>query len=427
MSLLSWLGQKIGLKDSPFWSAWAGGGGWSGENVTPQRAMQLSAVNRAVRLTAETIATLPLNMYEDTDAGPRLARGGEADLLIRESPNDEQTPVEFWEQMVGCMELVGDGIAEKVKIGRRTVSLLPIDPTSCEVKRRVSGGLYYRWVDVKGRQRELDAPDVFHLKGFTLGGDRGMSTVRFGAAGMGLAIAAERTAGKLFKGGLRGSGFIEAGQILEEPDRERFRKILDQYVGSENADQIMILEAGMTYKQVNMSAQDAELLLTRKFQIEEIGRWFGMPPILLGHAVEGQTMWGSGVDSILQAWQTLGLRQRLIRIQAVIKKRLMTPEARAAGLYPKYNPDALLAVNSMSRAQVLANLVQNSLLTPDEGRELLERGKVPGGDRPLAQVNLVPLDMLGQSSDAAVAAKAAFRSWLGIEDQRRADPASQSD
>lgn len=425
MSLMSWLGQKIGLKDSQFWSVWGGGTSITGDSVTPQRAMQLSAVNRAVRLTAETIATLPLNMFEDTADGPLLARGGEADLLIRESPNDEQTTVEFWEQMIGCMELVGDGIADKVRIGKRTVALLPIDPTGCEVKRRVSGGLYYRWTDSKGRQQERDAPDIFHLKGFTLGGDRGMSTVRFGSSTMALAMAAERTAGKLFKGGLRGSGFVEAGQVLEDPDRARFQKILDQYTGSENADQIMILEGGMTYKQINMSAADAELLLTRKFEIEEIGRWFGMPPILLGHAVEGQTMWGSGVDSILQAWQTLGLRQRLTRIQAVIKKRLLTAEARAAGLYPKYNPDALLAVNSISRAQVLNQLVTGSLLTPDEGRELLERGKVPGGDKVLAQVNLVPLDMLGQSTDPAAAAKAAFRSWLGIEDQRRADPEAQ--
>lgn len=418
MTVLSWLGQRFGLNSS-FWSAWAGNDNASGEIVTPARAMQLSAVWRAVRLTAETISTLPLSIYRDSDQGPKLERGGMSDLLVRVSPNDEQTDVEFWEGMIGCMELVGDGIAEKVQMGKRTVSLLPVDPTRCTVKRLVSGGLEYRWTDWKGRDQRRNADQMFHLKGFSMGADRGMSTVHFGASTMGLAAAAEKTAGKLFKNGLRQSGFLNTGSTLDEPDRARLTEIMKQYMGSDAAGGLMILEGGMTYTQMSMSAQDAELLLTRKFEIEEIGRWFGLPPILLGHAVEGQTMWGSGVDAILQAWMTLGLRQRLIRIQKVIGKRLMSPEERAAGFYAKYNPDALLAVNSTSRATVLRNLMSASLLTPDEGRELLERGKVPGGDKPLAQVNLVPLDQLGQI-DGANTVKAALRSWL-LEDDSHVD------
>jgi HK97 family phage portal protein len=414
-TLTSFLGQRIKLTDPRFWASFFGGEPWAGEVVTPAAAMQISAVWAGIRLTAQTIASMPKGVFEDTANGPVSARGGPTDLLIRVSPNEDQTPMEFWEQVVGCAELVGDGFARKHMIGRRTVAMTLMDPMRTDPRRNVAGGLEYRYTDDKGNLLILPPSQVFHLKGFGLGGDRGMSTVSYGAQGMSLARAAEKAAGKLFKSGLRSSGFVNTGQVLEEPDRERLGKILDQYTGAEKAGGIMLLEGGMTYTALSMSSQDAELLLTRKFQIEEIGRWFGLPPILLGHAVDGQTMWGSGVDSIIQAWLTLGLNQRLVRIEQAIAKRIMTAEERAQ-FYVKFNSDALLRVNSAARASFLATMVQNGILTRDEARELLERGKMPGGDQLTAQVNLVPLTALGQLSDPAAGAKAALRSWLGIED-----------
>lgn len=420
MSILSWIGQRINLRTSTsFWGAFFGNENWSGEQVTAQRAMQLSAVWRAVRLTAETVASLPRNCYVETERGPVLERGGETDQLIRVSPNADQTPMEFWEQLIGCMELVGEGAARKHwNINRtRVVALEILDPNRLRDVDNAQG-TDWRWeyTDARGRKLDLAREDVLHLPGFSLGGRRGFSTVSFGAQTMGLALAAEKTAGRLFKSGLRNSGFLNAGQVLNPEDRAKLEKIMGDYMGAANAGGLMILEGGMTFTPMNMSAQDAELLLTRRFQIEEIGRWFGMPPILLGHAVDGQTMWGSGVDSIIQSWMTLGLSQRLRRVQEVVQKRLMTPAERSEGLYCRFNSDALLAVNSTARINFITQAVQNSILTPDEGRALLERGSMPGGDQLLAQVNLVPLDRLGDTGGQSQQVRAALRSFLGIED-----------
>lgn len=428
MSVLDWLGQRITLKAGSrgFWGQFFGSENASGEVVTAHRAMQLSAVWRAVRLTAETVASLPRNCYVDDGSGPVLQRGGETDQLIRVSPNAEQSPMEFWEQMIGCMELVGEGAARKHwNVNRtRVVALTVLDPTRLrDVDNAARTDWQWEYHDERGRKLELSREDVLHLPGFSLGGRRGFSTISYGVQTMGLAIAAEKTAGRLFRSGLRNSGFLNAGQVLNEDDRNKLEKIMRDYMGAANAGGMMILEGGMTFTPMNMSAQDAELLLTRKFQIEEIGRWFGMPPILLGHAVDGQTMWGSGVDSIIQSWMTLGLSQRLRRVQEAIQKRLMSAEERARGLYCRFNADALLAVNSTARIGFITQAVQNSILTPDEGRALLERGSMPGGDRLLAQVNLVPLDRLGDTSASDPQVRAAMRAWLGIEDKsHEADP-----
>lgn len=420
---LSWVGQRIGLKDGGrFWAQVFGAESWSGESVTADKAMQLSAVWRAVKMTAETESSLPKNLYVDNGDGPVLERGGDTDRLIRISPNADQTAEEFWDQIFGCQELLGEGMARKHwNINRtRVVALEMMDPRRARDIDNASGnGWRWEYTTLKGQKIELAPEDVLHMPGFAMLGRRGYSPVTFGAQTMGLAIAAEKTAGRLFRSGLRNSGFLNAGQVLNPDDRAKLEKIMSDYMGAANAGGLMILEGGMTFTPMNMSAQDAELLLTRKFEIEEIGRWFGMPPILLGHAVDGQTMWGSGVDSIIQAWLTLGLSQKLRRSQGQIQKRLMTAEERARGLYCRFNADALLAVNSPSRISFITTAVQNSILTPDEGRALLERGKMPGGDQLLAQVNLVPLADLGDTQGTEARARSAMQTWLGIEGPRR--------
>lgn len=417
-SLLSWIGQTIRLTDAKFWGGFFGGELWAGEPVTPQGAMQLSAVWAGIRLTAQTLASMPKATFETTANGPVAVQGSDVDTLIRVSPNEDQTPQEFWEQIIGCQELVGDGMAWKRRIGRRTVAMTLMDPLRTDLRENAAGGWEYRYTDPKGFLHILAPADVFHLKNFSLGGPRGMSTIAYGAQTMSLARAAQKSAGRLFKSGMRNAGFINTQQVLEEPDRKRLHEILGEYASGQNEGGFMLLEAGMTWQAMGMSAKDAELLLTMRFSIEELGRWLGLPPILLGHAVEGQTMWGSGVDAIIQAWLTLGLNQRVTRVEQAIAKRLMLPEERAR-LYVKLNTDALLRVNSTSRATFLATMVQNGLLTRDEGRELLERGKMPGGDQLTAQVNLVPLAQLGQSSPADQAARSALRAWLGIEESDR--------
>lgn len=361
MSIFSNIGQRFGLKDRGIWGHFFGASSSAGQVVTPDSAMGISAVYRAVRLTAETVASLPVDTYIETATGPKVERGNDTSNLIRVSPNADQTPMEFWEQVMGCQELLGEGAARKHRdfSGRRTVALEVLDPRRLIDRENPQGtSWWWEYTDRRGNKIELSPDEVLHCPGFSMQGRRGISSVSVARQTLGLAQAANQTAGNLFKNGMRNSGFLQTGAVLQDPDRARLTKIMEEYMGSANAGGLMILEAGMTFQNMSMSAQDAELLLTRKFEIEEIGRWYGMPPILLGHAVDGQTMWGSGVDSIIQSWLTLGLNQRLRRTQQVIGKRLMNVEERAAGLYTRFNADALLAVNSTARIGFITNAVQ---------------------------------------------------------------------
>lgn len=402
MNVFSFIGQKIGLTGDQaqrFWASFAGGN-WSNEHVTFEKAMMVMAFWRGVRLTAETCATLPPNVYRfkagSTDGV--IDRENEYDRVLRVSPNPDMDAVEFWEAMVGAMLVVGNGYSRKNYIGGRLVSmdLMVPDPCYSYPYRTANKLLRYKLRDFQGRDYDLPPEEVFHLKGFSFGDDAGMSALRYGAQALGLAIAANKVAGRTFASGLSSSGFLETGQVLNEPDRQRLDEIMAQYQSNASPGKMMILEGGMKYNRLSLSAVDAQLLETISFNIEEMGRLLGMPPILLGHSSAGQTMWGTGVESIIQSWYTLGLRAILTRIEKCVQFRVISA-ADAGKFYFKFNVAGLLRGDSQTQALIAASLAQNGLRNRDELRALDDFGPIPDGSGKFftAQTNLATLEHIG--------------------------------
>lgn len=422
--LFKWIGQSIGLgqPSAQFWRAWGGNETWAGEAVTTDKAMGIAAFFRGVRLTAETVATLPFNVFEYGKDGRGIIVRDTAnayDIVLRLSPNANQTPVEFWEGIIACMLVVGDGMAHKQRINGRLVGMTLMDPTKVTTDRS-TGKLVYIYRDYKGSEQRYPAEDVFHVKGFGFGGDRGMSVIQYGANSLGSAIAADKVAGRMFRSGLTSSGFLETGQVLNEPDRARLEQILSEYQGSDMAGKIMILEGGMKYNGITMSAADAQLLLSRQYNIEEVGRWLGMPPILLGHSAGGQTMWGTGVEQIIHAWYCLSLRALLVRVERAISKRVLEP-ADMGKYYAKFAVEGLLRGDSVARSNLYSVFAQNGIMTRDEMRDLEELPPYykGGSDVLTAQVNLTTLDQIGKMAAAGtqdLQIKNMLRNWLGVED-----------
>lgn len=422
MSIASWIGKRIGLTDGAFWSAWFGTGSDSGKTVTLQSALQLATVWACIRLTAQAVSVLPIAVYQkDGDGGRREASDHPLAELLNLSPNAGQTPTEFWEGMVAWVLAQGNGYAEKRLIGQRVVALDPWPSDQVRPFRDSDGELRYRYSD-RGRSEELPADKVFHVRGFGFGGDMGLSTIVYGAQTLGTAMAADESAAKVFANGLQVAGILTSDASLKEEQRKGLKKIMDEYVGSKNAAKLMILEAGLKFQQVTLNPEAAQLLETRRFAIEEICRWFGMPPIVIGHAAQGQTMWGSGVEQILIAWLTLGLNPLLRRIEQRIRKDLIIPAQRSR-YYAEFNREALLQADSAAKAAFLSTMVQNGLMDRNEGRAKLNLSKREGADVLTAQSNLAPLDKLGQLAAAGGSgqqARAALRAWLLDEETKNA-------
>lgn len=433
MNWLSLLGRNLTLKNNgDFFGAFFGGGpNWAGEPMNAEIAMRLTFVWKCVRLISSTLASLPYGLVAADGSGKRPGADVAVGDVISTSPNANQTAVEFWESIIGCMELVGNGFARKEFSGsgpsRQVIALTLMNPYGVQPVKLPGRELFWRYTDDDGKQTELSRDEVFHLKQFSFDGMVGLSTVSYGAQTLSGARAADRTAAQMFSTGLSSSGFLETAQVLDEPDRQRLQKIMDEYRGSGGIGKLMILEAGMKYNAISLSAQDAQLLTSRKWNGEEICRLFDVPPILAGHSPEGGTMWGSGVEQVVLAWYMLGLRNRIRRIQAATAKQLLNPTQRAAW-QPKFNIDGLLQGDSNARANLFSTYTQNGIMSRNEARRLLDLPPYVGGDEFTAQVNLAPVATLGdKSAQDAVSARSWLRNFLGVEDARPAAPPQITD
>lgn len=368
----------------------------AGKPVTPDTALQVSAFWACVKLLAETIATLPLALYRrEADGGRSPAPDHPLSLLLRVSPDGEHTAVEFWEGAVLSLCLHGDAFAEKIRAGGRLIALQPLQADCVTVRRDPDGALVYDYADPLG-VRSLGEADVFHLRAFGSDGLRGLSPLKFARQTVSAALAADEVSNKLFANGVRPSGVLQMDQVLKPEQRKDLREnVVAPLAGSGNAGGVFVLEAGMKFSAVSLSPADSQLLESRRWHVEEICRWFGIPPILIGHASEGQTMWGTGVEQIALSWLALGLRAQLRRIEAAIHLRLIEPAERAT-LYAEFTVEGLLRADSAARAKLYASFAQNGIMDRDEIREKENLDRRGGGAAKLTvQANLLPIDDLG--------------------------------
>ncbi|WP_313026665.1 phage portal protein [Brucella sp.] len=409
--------RRLSLKNGSGWAGAFGTSNHAGKSVHLHSVLQLATAWACIRLTAQAVSCLPLAMYEKRGNDDRV-RVSDDDLaeVICDNPNEDQTALEYWESMVAWMAATGNAYSEKVQSGNRLVSLQPLASTHCAPFRDSDGELHYR-VNDRGKAEVLPRGKVFHLRGFGFGGDMGLSPIQFGAQAFGSAIALDEATGKLYGNGLQASGVLSSDKTLEKDQREQLQTIMEKFVGSRNAGKLMVLEAGLKYDRLALSPVDAQMLENKRFSVEEICRWWGVPPIIIGHAAQGQTMWGSGVEQILLAWLTLGIDPLCDRIEARIKKQLIRPTGNRRR-YAEFNREALLQMDSKSKAAFLSTMTQNGLMTRNEGRAKLNLPRKDGGDELTAQTNLAPLSQLGVATDNN-SARAAMRAWLGVSSEER--------
>lgn len=413
--VLKWLGVPISLTDGEFWQAFIGADSAAGKTVTVNKALQLSAVWSCVRLLAETIATLPVGFYQHTDNGRKSAKDHHLYELLHNQPNADMTSVEFWEVVMAGLLLWGNAYIEIDRIGRRIIALTPLRPDRTKPDNDADGNPIYRYRPPGGAgERIILEKDMMHIRAFGTTGRIGLSPVSYARETLGSAMAADEASAKFFANGMRPSGVLRMDQILKKEQRQEVRDSLsEQFSGSMNTGKMMVLEAGMQYQQIAMKPEDAQMLQTRAFNIEEICRWFRVWPGLIGHHAQGQTMWGSGVEQMLIGFLTFSLRPWLTRIEQAIRRSLLAPGERGK-YFAEFSIEGLLRADSAARAAFYSTMTQNGIMTRNEARQKENLTPQSGGDQLTVQSNLLPLDQLGNANNQS-AAKEVLRDWLGIK------------
>ena len=385
----------------------------TGIDVTPKAVMQVDAVWSCVRLISETIATLPLSIYERTPKGKRMASQHRLHFVIHDQPNADTTASVFWEALVASMLLRGNGRAEKLYVGNQLVGLAFLNPDKLVIARDISGRKIYQYPRPDGTMRTIPKDRVWTIPGFTLDGENGVSVIAYGAKVFGAAMAAERSAARTFRNGMLPTVYYKVANFLKPEQRALFKSEIQ---GSVERGELPLLEGGTEVGTVGINPADAQLLESRAFSVESICRWFRVPPWMVGHT-EKSTSWGTGIEQQMIGFLTFTLGPWLRRIEQAINKDLLTPAERMR-YYAKFAVEGLLRADSAGRAAFYAAMVNNGILTRDEVRELEDREPMGGNAAVLTvQSAMTTLDALGQGEDQTNQARAAIRAFLGFNEE----------
>ncbi|HAX5241945.1 TPA: phage portal protein [Escherichia coli] len=399
-ALLNWLGVPLSLTTGEFWQEWYGTSS-SGKVVTADKVIRLSAVWACVRLLSESVSTLPLRIYErQPDGSRKLAQNDMVYQVLCRRPNPEMTPSRFMLMIVASICLRGNAFVEKLFIGNKLVSLVPLLPQNMVVKRLDNGHLQYTYTD-NGRQRVIPVNRMMHIRGFGLDGVCGLMPTMAGVDVFGAAMSVDEAAAKIFENGLQSTGFLSSEVPLNKDQRDRLRKNLQAFIGSKNAGKLMVLENKLSYQNVTMNPEAAQLLESRAFSIEEICRWFRVPPFMIGHTTK-QSSWASSLEGMNLLFLTHTLRPLLVNIEQEIGRCLLGGDE---DLFAEFSVEGLLRADSAGRAAYYTSALQNGWMSRNDVRRLENMPPIEGGDIYTVQLNLTQLKNL-ESSDPAVQARA---------------------
>ncbi len=365
---------------NPMFSVLMGFSDGSGMTVSESTATTLSAVYRAVSLVAGSIAQLPLRTLERADG--QLGKRRVASLL--DNPGGQRfTPAEWVELVVVHLLLHGNAYLQHIYGGAgQLVALHPVHPSQVVTEWDDSrpGGKVYKVTALNGdgtRTVKLDARTMTQIMGLSLDGLVGLSVVSQARLSLGTGLAGDKSANRMFRNGAMISGLVTPadGEDLDEDEARTAKDTINRVMtGPENAGDIPVMSRRLQFTPWQMNAVDAQFLQSRTFSVEEIARWFGVPPHLL--ALDGHTSnWGTGIQEqnrglaryTLSPWTTL-IQQRLTRI-------LYSPSR-----FAEFDYSAFLQPSPEDEVRLLIEQVNAGLITPNEARAIRNMEPVAGGD-----------------------------------------------
>lgn len=273
--------------------------------VTDERSLQIATVWACVRLLSTVVSTLPLDVFETSSAGARTPAPLSHPLarLLRYSPNQHMTATSFRMAMTMQLALYGNAYAlVERNAAEDVVSLYPLLSPNMDVLME-DGAIVFKYRR-DGKFARFKRAEIFHLAGLGFNGLVGLSPIAFAAKTAGVAIAMEDQQRDFYANGAKLPKILTTGdKVLTKPQREAVEKNFEEITDGAVRKRLWILEAGFDTHDIGISAQDAETMAARKFQVSELARFFGVPPHLVGD-VEKSTSWGSGIEQ-----QNLGFLQ----------------------------------------------------------------------------------------------------------------------
>ena len=377
---------KTPLSNPANWLTDLFGSSSAGMNVTPNTALGLPGVYSAVRLLSESVAMLPLQIYEDSGTSKDLRKDHALYYLIHTKPSPFMTSYQWRQLMVTDITLWGNHYSLIMeRDGTVPTSLMPFPPKDVSISV-VDGKLWYIFETNQGK-KIFDSSNVIHVKGLGFDGIRGKSVISIMRNNLGLGLAAQQTGSTFFKKGMKLDYAIEGAGQLSREGLENLRKTLAKYEGSDGNKTFLPLDMGMTVKQIGVPPGDAQFLESRKFSVTDIARMFRIPPPLL-YDLERATF--SNISELVLSYVKFSLTPLLANIEQELNDKLL--QEREKGVFNiEFNVEGLLRGDVKQRSEYYKTMIQNGILSPNEVLRKENMNGYAGGDQHYMPANMMPV------------------------------------
>jgi HK97 family phage portal protein len=354
----------------------------NGLSVSPATALTLSSVYRAVSIVSGSIASLTLRTIEQT-------RGIDQRIPVvsfLDNPGgDYFTPFEWTELVMISLLMRGEIFLQHVYNAAGAIAWLnPVLPENVEVfwdETRPGGKRFEVTIPAQeGRKSQilkLDPSTMTQIMGLTLDGLRGISAIGAARLSLGTALAGERAANRQFSNGAMIAGMVtpDGDEDIEEGEAKQVKEMINRkMLGPDNAGDIPVINRRLKFQAWQMSSKDAQFLESRTFSVDEVGRWFGVPPHLLG-LTEKSTSWGQGIAEQNRGLARYTLQPWTQRIEQRLSRLVANPRRTA-----KFDYSEFIAPSPEDNVNLIIAQVNAGLITPNEGRTRLNLPPVDGGN-----------------------------------------------
>lgn len=372
----------------------------TGVRVSEAVALGLSAYYCGVNMIAGTVGSLPCNVYKRDGRKRDVWDVHPAHWLLHHEPNPEMTAMSFRQTAVVHAIARGNSYAEIERDGDGNPRYLwPLLPTQTRPLRDEDGTLWYEVRLDTGEPRYLRRENVLHVPGLGFDGVVGYGLIQVARETIGLNAAQDQYAGKFFKNGGNISGVVETANVLKDETFERLKKeVAEKFSGLSNAHRIAILEAGLQFKSINPTHEEAQLIESRRFSIEEWARWLNMPPHKLKEMSKATF---SNIEHQNIEWVVDTIRPWLVRFEQEYNRKLF----RNRNLfYVKHVVDGLLRGDQQSRFAAYAVARNWGWMSADDVLDLEDRNPLPNG---IGEIYLIPANMMRADETTSPLRKAA--------------------
>jgi HK97 family phage portal protein len=395
--LRNWLGvQELSSYNGSWWGALFGGGdnrSSSGITITVDRAMQVSAVFRCVNILANAMASMPLKLYMRTPDGKEIASDEPLYRVLHDRPNKWQTSVEWRAMMESHRCLRGNAYSLIVSgPGGFASELIPLHPDRMKIEMLENGRLRYVYTDDRGQPIPYTQDQIFHLRGLSLDGIYGLSVLAAARNAIGLTISTEDHGSRLFKNGARPGFALSSDEPIKPEAADKVRESWERmHAGSENQHKTAILPYGLKPVQLGLTSDDAQFLETRKFELSDIARFFGVPPHKI-YDLERATFSNIEHQGLEFVQDTLLPIARIW--EAAISRDLIVDDET---YFAEFSFDFYLRGDSTARAAFYKELSYLGVLNINEIRAYENLNNIgTDGDKRFVQVNMTTLERAGE-------------------------------